>query len=82
MNDELRVNSGLTYGASGFSSYKNGGSFSISTFTANQNSERTIDLALKTYNKLFNNEIDEALLESSKNYVKGQFPQGMRQIQV
>ena len=75
LNDELRVNSGLTYGArSGFSSYKNGGSFSISTFTANQNSERTIDLALKTYNKLFNNEIDEALLESSKNYVKGQFP--------
>ena len=75
LNDELRVNSGLTYGArSGFSSYKNGGSFSISTFTANQNSERTIDLALKTYNKLFNNEIDEALLKSSKNYVKGQFP--------
>ena len=75
LNDELRVNSGLTYGArSGFSSYKNGGSFSISTFTASQNSERTIDLALKTYNKLFNNEIDEALLESSKNYVKGQFP--------
>jgi predicted Zn-dependent peptidase len=35
LNDELRVNSGLTYGASSrFNALKNGGSFAISTFTA------------------------------------------------
>lgn len=35
LNDELRVNTGLTYGAGSlFSALKNGGTFSISTFTA------------------------------------------------
>jgi predicted Zn-dependent peptidase len=34
LNDELRVNSGLTYGASSRFNALNGGSFAISTFTA------------------------------------------------
>ena len=75
LNDELRVNSGYTYGArSRFASYKTTGAFYISTFTQTKNTEPAIDLALKTYNRLFEKGIDEATLISAKNYVKGQFP--------
>jgi len=75
LNDALRVNSGLTYGArSGFSSLKNGGSFGISTFTALETSEAAIDMALDVLNKLHTNGLDQQSLTSAKNYVKGQFP--------
>ena len=75
LNDELRVNSGLTYGArSSFSALRDGGSFSMSTFTANETTEQTIDLLLKTYQKMHKVGIDTKTLESAKNYVKGQFP--------
>jgi zinc protease len=75
LNDELRVNAGYTYGArSRFASYKTAGTFYISTFTATKNTEPAIDLAIKTYNRLFEKGIDEATLISAKNYVKGQFP--------
>ena len=75
LNDELRVNSGLTYGAnSRFSALKNGGSFIISTFTAGKTTEPAIDKALEVLNKLHSTGIDEKSLASAKNYVKGQFP--------
>ena len=75
LNDELRVNAGLTYGArSRFAQYKSAGTFYISTFTATKNTEAAIDLALKTYERLFDSGIDEETLLSAKNYVKGQFP--------
>lgn len=75
LNDELRVNSGLTYGAgSGFISYKDAGLFRISTFTKASTTEQAIDLALKTYHRLWEQGIDEATLASAKAYVKGQFP--------
>ncbi|MCC5451084.1 insulinase family protein [Rheinheimera sp. UJ51] len=75
LNDELRVNSGLTYGArSGFSALSRGGAFQISTFTRSETSQQTIELALKTYSKLWQQGIDQATLDSAKAYVKGQFP--------
>lgn len=75
LNDELRVNSGLTYGASSrFSALKNGGSFVISTFTAGKSTEPAIDKALEVLNRLHKEGIDEKSLTSAKNYVKGQFP--------
>jgi zinc protease len=75
LNDELRINAGLTYGArSRFAQYKLTGTFYISTFTQTKNTEAAIDLALKTYNRLFEKGIDEESLLSAKNYVKGQFP--------
>jgi predicted Zn-dependent peptidase len=77
LNDELRVNAGYTYGArSRFASYKTAGTFYISTYTQTKNTEPAIDLAIKTYNRLFEKGIDEATLKSAKNYVKGQFPPG------
>jgi predicted Zn-dependent peptidase len=75
LNDELRVNSGLTYGAvSRFTPLKNGGTFLISTFTANNSTEPAIDKALEVLKKLHNEGVDDKSLTSAKNYVKGQFP--------
>ena len=75
LNDELRVNSGLTYGASSrFNTLKNGGSFVISTFTANKTTEAAIDKALEVMTKLHATGLNEKSLSSAKNYVKGQFP--------
>jgi zinc protease len=75
LNDKLRVNSGLTYGAnSRFSSLKNAGTFYVSTFTATKTTEPTIDKALEVIDSLHKQGIDETTLASAKNYVKGQFP--------
>jgi predicted Zn-dependent peptidase len=75
LNDELRVNAGLTYGArSRFNSYSQDGSFAISTFTKTETTIEAIDLAIKTYARLWEQGIDEQTLTSAKAYVKGQFP--------
>ena len=75
LNDELRVNSGLTYGArSQFNALKYGGSFNISTFTANETTEAALDKTFEVINALHAKGLDEASLTSAKNYVKGQFP--------
>lgn len=75
LNDELRVNSGLTYGAnSRFTPLKNSGTFAISTFTANKTTEATIDKALQVLDSLHKKGFSDKTLASAKNYVKGQFP--------
>jgi predicted Zn-dependent peptidase len=75
LNDELRVNTGLTYGAnSSFRRLKESGSFGISTFTATKNTEAAMDKALEVLKKLHTTGIDEKTLTSAKNYVKGGFP--------
>jgi zinc protease len=75
LNEELRINSGLTYGVrSAFVPYKNLGTFLISTFTQTENTEKAIDLALQVYNRLHTTGITEKVLSSAKSYVKGQFP--------
>ena len=75
LNDELRVNTGLTYGArSNFVPLKNAGTFRISTFTANKNTETAIDKAVEVLNNLHTNGVDATTLTSAKNYEKGQFP--------
>jgi zinc protease len=75
LNDELRVNAGLTYGArSQFAAYSASGLFRISTFTKTSTTKDAIDLALKTYARLWQQGIDQETLDSAKAYVKGQFP--------
>ena len=76
LNDELRVNSGLTYGArSRFDALKHSGTFYISSFTAGNTTYQAIDKALEVMDKLQQG-IDEKTLESARNYVVGQFPPG------
>ena len=75
LNDELRVNSGLTYGAgSSFSTLSQTGSFSVSSFTANDTTAAALELGMKTYRRLWDKGVDAATLESAKAYVKGQYP--------
>lgn len=75
LNDELRVNSGLTYGArSGFSALRETGTFTISTYTRTATTVDAIDIALKVLRRLHEKGIDEKTLASAKNYLKGQFP--------
>ncbi len=75
LNDELRVNSGLTYGArSSFNALKNDGVFVISSFTAQKNTEAALKLAIETYQRLWTKGIDEETLASAKAYVKGLYP--------
>lgn len=75
LNDELRVNSGLTYGAgSSFNAMKNSGTFTISTFTKNESTTDAIDLALQVNKRLHDQGLDEETLTSAKNYINGQYP--------
>jgi predicted Zn-dependent peptidase len=74
LNDELRVNSGLTYGASSrFNALK----MEVHLQSARsqpKTTEPAIDKALEVLNKLHKNGIDEKSLASAKNYVKDSFP--------
>ncbi len=75
INSELRIKSGLTYGASSyFRQTKAPGPFVISTYTANKNTEKAIDLTLEVVKRLQEKGISEEELQSAKNYIKGQFP--------
>jgi zinc protease len=74
LNDELRVNSGLTYGArSRFDANKYAGTFQISSFTATKTTFQTIDKALEVMDRLQKG-IDDTTLRSARNYVVGLFP--------
>lgn len=75
LNDELRVNQGLTYGVySVFAAYKEPGTFYISSFTRTKFTVKAIDLALEVYDRLHSKGIDKETLASAKNYIKGQYP--------
>lgn len=74
LNSELRIRTGLTYGArSSFSQNVVSGPFTISTFTQNATTEQAIDLALEILNRLHQKGITEEQLKSTKSYIKGQF---------
>jgi len=75
LNNELRVNHGLTYGVrSSFSAYKLGGTFLISTFSGNETSIEAIDRTLNMIDSLHTTGINAETLQSAKNYVKGRYP--------
>jgi len=75
LNSELRINSGLTYGAgSTFTSYRNSGTFNVSSFTETSTAIEAIDLAHEVLNRLQTKGVDEETLSSAKNYIKGLFP--------
>ena len=75
LNDALRVNAGLTYGASSrFSAMSNAGTFYIASYTKSDTTVEALDLTLETYQRLFKQGVDADTLNSAKAYVKGQFP--------
>ena len=54
--------------------YQQDGIFYISSFTKTETTFDAIDLALKTYERLWQQGIDQQTLDSAKAYLKGQFP--------
>jgi predicted Zn-dependent peptidase len=78
LNTELRIRSGLSYGAnSSFDRMSEGGSWELGSFTRTEKTIEAIDLALATLDKLHSGSIDADQLESAKSYVLGQYPLGL-----
>ena len=74
INTALRIDSGLTYGASSsFAARQLPGSFGISSFTPNPKTSQALDLTLEVLKKLHDKGITAEQLQSAKNYIKGQF---------
>jgi zinc protease len=75
LNSELRIRTGLTYGARSVRIEDlAGGSISMSSFTKTESTSEAIDLALDVLGRLHDKGIDDTTLGSIKAYVKGQFP--------
>lgn len=78
LNTELRVKSGLTYGAgSRLEMLGEGGAIMMVSFTRTGSTAEAIDLALATLDRLHADGISAAMLESSRTYVLGQMPPGL-----
>ncbi len=72
---EVRVKKGLTYSiGSFFSSPKQTGAFTISTFTQHGRVKETLDTVYETVNKFIADGVTEDELTLTKQYLKGTFP--------
>jgi predicted Zn-dependent peptidase len=75
INTELRIKSGLTYGAgSGFVQWKAKGPFYVNSYTSNANTEKALDMTLDVLKRLHEKGVTDDDLKSAKAYLKGQFP--------
>jgi len=75
LNTELRIKSGLSYGArSGFTRGTVAGEFAIRSFAQTENTGEAIDLALLTLSRLKREGVSTEMLESARAYVLGQYP--------
>lgn len=75
LNDELRVNSGLTYGASSrLEQLHLPGRITIASFTRTETTGKAVELALSLLQRLREKGITADQLASSKQYLKGKFP--------
>ena len=75
LNTELRMKSGLTYGAqSQLARATQPGSVAIVSYTPTERTFEAIDLALDVLARLHADGVDEEALVSARNYILGQFP--------
>lgn len=74
LNTELRIKSGLSYGAgSRIERPRAPGASSITSFTKTESTKAAIDLALATLDVLHRDGLDAVTVTSAKNYIAGQF---------
>ena len=74
-NDELRIKSGYSYGASsGFQLQRTPGPFVMFTYTRNATTEPAIDKTFEVLDRLHAHPFSDADLTSAKNYIRGTFP--------
>jgi zinc protease len=75
LNTELRVKSGLTYGArSGFTRGSVAGDFAIRSFAQTQDAVKALDLSLQTLAQLKDGAVTAEMLDSARAYLLGQYP--------
>ena len=75
LNTALRIESGLTYGASsGFARLSEPGAFQIDSYTQTEKTREAVDLALATLDRLHAEGISAEAIASARNYLLGQFP--------
>jgi predicted Zn-dependent peptidase len=75
LNTELRVKSGLSYGASSqVMADLQPGAVVLSSFTKTESTAKAIDLALEVLARYRQQGMDEPMLASARAYVLGQFP--------
>jgi zinc protease len=75
LNNELRVKRGLTYGArSGLESWKQGGIFTISSYTKNDKIGEMLQTTLALMDQAAVSGFSDEQTTSGRNYVLGQFP--------
>ena len=75
LNEELRVKTGLTYGARNvIDTNRLEGMNAIATFTKTESTVRALDLSVATLNELRTETITAAQLASAKAYLKGTLP--------
>jgi predicted Zn-dependent peptidase len=75
LNDALRVNSGLTYGAGSTVDFsREPGAITISTYTRTETTEKAMDMSLDILKRLTTTGISAEQLASVKAYVKGLYP--------
>jgi zinc protease len=75
INEELRINTGLTYGArSSVEMARLTGGLYISSYTKTETTARAIDLALEVLKRLREKGITAEQLASAKAYTKGTYP--------
>jgi zinc protease len=74
-NEELRVKSGLSYGAgSSFRLLQQPGPFRMNTFTKNATTGAAIDKSFEVLTRLHTHPFTDEDLTSAKNYLRGTFP--------
>ncbi len=78
LNTELRIKSGLSYGASAqLQRPRQPGASQIGSFTKTESTKAAIDLAIATLDRLHRDGLDAATIDSAKRYVAGQFAPGL-----
>ncbi len=72
---ELRVKSGLTYGArSRVERRSRAGAVTIRSFTETAKTVEAIDMAVDILGRLHDRGLNDEMIESARNYIMGQFP--------
>jgi zinc protease len=78
LNSELRIKSGLSYGArSSFARGSVPGEFSLRSFAQTENTGRALELALRTLDRLRRDGVSREMLDSARAYTLGQYPLGL-----
>lgn len=75
LNTALRIESGLTYGASCRTTRNTaGGSIAIASYTKTESTEKAVDLALATLRDFRAKGLDDDRIARARNFINGQFP--------